>query len=354
MSTQPKRSGGLAAEAAGWIARLSSPQCTASDRADFERWLAEDDAHAQAFISMQRLAVRIGGALRTDPRLRAMAAEARCAPADVPPVSEPAFDVHAAATRLRRWMSAAASLAAFAIGAVLLLQHGPAMVVSPVSSTTYSNTERHERTVLLADGSRVFLDAGAEVSVAYSSDRRVLQLKRGRAYFDVAHDAARPFAVEAGGTRTVALGTRFEVALEKSAVRVTLAQGSVVVTPADVAAPRWREVLKPGQRVAIAPGGAERVRQSLDAERAVAWTQGRLEFDGTPLREALDAFNRYSAIRITLGNDSLGDVPIGGSFAAAADGESFVKALAAVLPLHYVQAGADEIVLFDGHAGGGS
>lgn len=356
MSKQPKQTERLAAEAAGWVARLSSPLCSAADRAAFERWLAADDAHAQAFIAMQRFSGRIGQTVRTDPRLRAMAAEAyrdAAGGGTTGPVGEATFDARGAMRRLRQWTTAAASLAVFAIGAVLLLQHAPALVVAPVSSTSYSNTERHERTVTLADGSRVFLDAGAEVSVAYGTDRRMLQLKRGRAYFEVAHDAAHPFSVDAAGTRTVALGTRFEVALERTGVQVTLAQGSVAVTPVEDGAEHWREVLRPGERLAVAATGAARTRESLDAARAIAWTQGRLEFDGTPLREALEAFNRYADVRITLGSDGLGDVPIGGSFAAGADGRSFVKALEAALPLHAVQAGTDEIVLFEGHAAEG-
>jgi transmembrane sensor len=64
------------------------------------------------------------------------------------------------------------------------------------------------------------------------------------------------------------------------------------------------------------------------------------------LSEALEEINRYTPVKLRLGDESLGKVPVGGTFVAGADSSQVANALAAALPLHAVQVGAREIVLF--------
>jgi transmembrane sensor len=197
----------------------------------------------------------------------------------------------------------------------------------------------------LSDGSTLHLDVGAEISVVMSPGERRLELTKGRAYFEVAHDITRPFSVTAGGTRTVALGTRFEVALLPQAVNVSLAEGSVAIT--EVATPdKWREVLSPGQQLQVHADHDQRERIQVDADAIAGWSRGRLVFNGMPLYKVLDEINRYAEIKVHLGDSALANIPIGGNFVAGADSNEFVETLAAVLPLRSVRTGANEIVLF--------
>jgi transmembrane sensor len=78
---------------------------------------------------------------------------------------------------------------------------------------------------------------------------------------------------------------------------------------------------------------------------ATGWSTGRLLFRGAPLVEVLDEINRYSPVKLRLGDESLGRVPVGGTFIAGADSAQVATALAAALPLNAVQVGAREIVL---------
>jgi transmembrane sensor len=50
-----------------------------------------------------------------------------------------------------------------------------------------------QRSVLLADGSRVTLNTASRIEVRLQADQRVVQLLQGEALFEVAHDAQRPF-----------------------------------------------------------------------------------------------------------------------------------------------------------------
>ncbi len=89
----------------------------------------------------------------------------------------------------------------------------------------------------LPDGSRMTLDTDSEVDIAFAPERRNLRLVKGRAFFDVAHDAQRPFAVVADGREVEALGTRFDVRMDPGQVRVVLVEGRVSVKSANHASP---------------------------------------------------------------------------------------------------------------------
>lgn len=83
--------------------------------------------------------------------------------------------------------------------------------------------------VRLADGSQMTLASGSTATVRLARDYRRVGLERGSAQFDVAHDAARPFAVRADDLEVLAIGTRFGVTIGASGSRVVLEQGRVSV-----------------------------------------------------------------------------------------------------------------------------
>jgi len=76
----------------------------------------------------------------------------------------------------------------------------------------YSTGVGERRTLTLADGSVVTLDARSRIQVKYRDRERLIDLDQGQARFDVAKDPARPFRVSAAGRETVlAFGTQFNV-----------------------------------------------------------------------------------------------------------------------------------------------
>lgn len=327
----------LVDQATRWYARLRAPDCNTAERHAFQEWLEAAPNHEQAYRAVVRAADRVKHQVEIDPRLQALAAQA--------------LDNSAAPRRngvaavvCSHWRSAAVLL--FSVGAAALLASKLAQpLVDSHPAESYVNNETAERQIKLSDGSTVHLDVGAEVNVVMSPEERRLELSKGRAYFEVAHDKSRPFSVTAAGTRTVALGTRFEVELLPQSVNVSLAEGSVAITA--VATPdKWREVLTPGQQLKIHADHDQRERIQVDADSIASWSKGRLIFDGMPLGRVLDEINRYASIKVHLGDSELANIPIGGNFVAGADSNEFVETLAAVLPLRSVRTGANEIVLF--------
>lgn len=156
------------------------------------------------------------------------------------------------------------------------------------------------RTIKLPDGSRVTLDRGAAIRDLSSARERRIALLRGRARFEVAHDEARRFIVDAGQGEVIAHGTVFDVALEGPAVRVILVRGSVEVrgrghgTPGAPAA----RMLAPGEQLVVQDGPGQPTRAD---GAALAWPDAAMiSFDAAPLRDAIAAFNRTSVRAIRL------------------------------------------------------
>ncbi|MBN8813458.1 MULTISPECIES: FecR family protein [unclassified Sphingomonas] len=198
------------------------------------------------------------------------------------------------------------------------------------------------RAVKLADGSTVTLDTDSAIEVRLSGDLRLVRLVRGRARFDVAHDAARPFRVEAGGRTVTALGTLFDVGFERGGVRVSLFRGSVDVrglAPAGSVAAVTR--LSPGEcftdrsrepQVVKAPPGLQQ------------WVSGMLDFDGVPLGDVLEQTNRYSARKIRLGDPSLAGQRVTGGFRPLPVDE-LAAALAAAFSLRVERSPQGDLIL---------
>lgn len=184
------------------------------------------------------------------------------------------------------------------------------------------------RLVSLPDGSNVSLSTESLVSVALEERERHFVLRQGEALFDVAHDPGRPFIVEAGEGRIIAVGTAFNVRLGQRRVIVTVTEGAVRIEAgggaAGTGAPRLVQLAKAGEQVIFgsqAEGkGAEETKgeiflsppETVDAERFVSWATGTLRFDGEPLREVIAEVNRYSSKDLRLTDPSLAEIPIFG------------------------------------------
>jgi len=322
-------------QAARWHARLGAPNCTDAERDACIAWRARARENDIAFLATAAIAQRVSQSPEIDRRFRAMAAAARTD--SMRPVSKRTV------ASLTRWRAAAAVVLCATLSLVAAAQakkHRDAVGVV----SAHENKTRQQQRIELSDGTVVFLDVGAQFEAHMSKASRRIELIAGRAYFDVTHDATRPFIVNAGGIRTVDLGTRFEVAMTGRSISVTLAEGSVEIAGADQN--DWNMTLVPGEQFRFTTETGTREKRVVDALAITSWSQGRLVFNGTPLAEALDEVNRYADTKLRLGDQALAAIPIGGSFIAGGDSEQVVEALAAVLPLRVVRVGANEIVLF--------
>jgi transmembrane sensor len=315
--------------AARWYARIHAPDCTGRDREEFEAWLRGSPDHWRAYADAEQTVRLFDELLQNDPQVRALADAARGPRADAAP---------------RRW-KAPAALAASLIIALVAVRLGGVDRDAPAAER-FATSVLEQRDITLADSSVVHLDVGSEIAVNMTEHGREITLTRGRAMFDVAKDWKRPFVVTAGGTRTTALGTKFQIEHSAERVVVVLTEGSVSVAQAnEESAASWEERLTPNEQLSFEAGRAKPVKSTVDTYMVTSWSRGRLIFRGTPLAAAIEEVNRYSTRKLRLADPSLASLTVGGNFIAG-DSELILSAFAAALPLRSVDGGGDEILLF--------
>jgi transmembrane sensor len=161
----------------------------------------------------------------------------------------------------------------------------------------------------LPDGTRVLLSAGSTVRrlADFTRGPRDVELE-GEAYFEVTHDASRPFTVRARELVATDLGTAFAVRAypEDARARVVVRSGQVALRAA--AAPSAPErVIAPGQLGRLAPDGSPIV-EVADTARLFAWTDGWLVIDDVPLRDALPQLSRWYDLDFRLADSSIADI----------------------------------------------
>ena len=238
---------------------------------------------------------------------------------------------------------------------------------------TLVTSAAEQRTVELADGTQVTLNANTRVRLQYDDRLRKVTLSRGEAFFHVAKLANKPFVVVAGNRKVIALGTSFLVRCEDpsgSKFAVTLVEGRVAVEPIggpdllpnDPAGDRGLS-REPGARVDASRTAAldspgikvlnrgERLRYAGDApgvvdapsiDKVTAWRRGLLIFDNASLSEAAAEFNRYGAIKISI-DGAAANFRVSGVYRIG-DAASFARAMAFAYRLNAVNQG-EEITL---------
>jgi transmembrane sensor len=294
-------------EAAAWFAQMNRRSVPLQSLEAFRAW-REDPRNRAAYQAVD-FTWRGAEAVKDDPAIQDALAAAFSRPGR---------------SRSARWAwpagLATAGLAVAAIFAITTLSAG----------STYATRVGEQRLVRLDDGTTMRLDTDTKVAVAFRGRERRVRLTQGQAFFDVAHDPARPFIVDAGSMRVRAVGTRFDVRRDGAEAKVTLVEGIVQVRSLGGGDPdAW--TLKPGEQVRL---GRTSARVTADVAAATSWTSGRVIFRGIPLAQAIDEINRYSPHKIRLEAQAVAAVPVTGSFETG-DVDAFVSA---VTDLHGLRA----------------
>lgn len=281
-------------EAARWLMRRDEPDWSPADQAALDAWLQDATAHKAAFWRLEHgwnAAGRLAATARPDP-----------VPAPRPIWRRPAI------------LAIAASLL-LALGFGFILMR-PASAPPGRDATAFATEVGERRSVALADGSHVELNTGTRLRASLAPALRELWLDEGEAYFDVAHDARRPFVVHAGPRTITVLGTKFSVRFDRGRVQVAVSEGRVRIDrPA--AADRSTTTITRGD-LAVAEGRSLLVAENSVArvENSFSWRRGMLTFEQSSLADAASEFNRYNRRHVVIADPAAAGIRIGGSFEA--------------------------------------
>ncbi len=148
------------------------------------------------------------------------------------------------------------------------------------------------------DGSRAFLNAASRLRypTTFRGNERVVELD-GEAYFEVVHDAAKPFKVISKGQVVEVLGTHFNINSygNEASVKTTLVEGSIRIL-----AGGKKSILKPGQQLTI--NAKQTYVKQTDVEAAVAWKNGFLEFDNRDIQSVMREISRWFDVNVEFQN----------------------------------------------------
>jgi transmembrane sensor len=325
-------------QASHWWELLHGESASSADHREFGEWVARSPERVEAYLETARLVKAIKSPRLIWPSTAAevLIREAKSSPETVLPFST----ARVAASVDRRGVRRSHGPLAWAAAAVLLI--GVGLVLFMLETPQEFRTALGEqRSLLLADGSRVTLNTASTIEVDLHNGRREVHLVQGEALFEVAHDPARPFVVRAGNARLEDAGTQFNVDMHSNDTTVTVVEGRVVV-----GSPGAREhagaqadnsgrgtvdplILAANDRVLVTPAGVGAPQRGVNVAASVAWTQRQLMFEHRPLSEVAEEFNRYNKDQIEIDSAELKRQEVTGVFDAK-DPASFVAFLSSV------------------------
>lgn len=295
------------------LARHLSDEATPDESARVRQWLEQHPGDATVLGSLDRLIER-AVALPEQPvdveaALRAV--RARIEDSRVLPLSRATrASVAVAPIRSRIWRSVAARAAAVMLavlgGAVLLRGALQSANGGAPAAQVYVTGIGQRDSVHLPDGSLAVLGPDSRLSIPsdYGSPRRDVQLT-GEALFDVRHDDAHAFSVQAGSAMVRDIGTTFSVqALEPERVRVAVSAGTVLLHHVGAAEDRGI-VLHQGDVGTLQADGVSTADRGGAAPDEMSWTVGRLVFREAPLSTVGVQLRRWYGIVLKVEEPSL-------------------------------------------------
>jgi len=298
------------------LARYFAGQCSAVESAHISQWIAAD-AGRQAHVNALRAEWTVSGFLLDAKQVDML--WQRLEGQVLAPVPAAQSRRVGAVWRIAAGVALVAGAAGlwWSVGDRRLARSEAAATVPAPRVITTLRGQRAQ--FQLPDGTHVTLGPASTLRYVVAADRgpRTLSLE-GSAYFVVTHDAERPFVVRTSYGIAKDLGTRFAIQAyaTDSIVDVVVAEGKVSLSATrDTLAPVANDlILAPGDRGRATARGRTTIERGLAVDRYLAWTEGRLEFENTPLADAVVQIGRWYDLDVRLADRALGQRQLSASF----------------------------------------
>lgn len=185
--------------------------------------------------------------------------------------------------------------------------------------------------VVLADGSVVWLNAASTVKfpTEFRDSLREVTIT-GEAYFEVAHNALKPFRVKVNNMYVNVLGTSFNImAYEDEAfINTTLLKGSLKVSSGENA-----KLIKPGQQAKLNSSGNFELIPDADVEEAVAWKNGKFSFNSADIKTIMRQVERWYDVDVVFERE--GDLHFTGELSRFVNVSQLLRKLELTNEVHF-------------------
>jgi ferric-dicitrate binding protein FerR (iron transport regulator) len=215
---------------------------------------------------------------------------------------------------IRPLFAAAATLFLLIAFAAMYFIFRPHKAIPEIVWQKVTASPRELRTVHLPDGSTITVFPGSTISYnkLYNDKAREVHLQ-GRAYFNIASAAGKPFSVTTGKYTTQVLGTSFEIfdQPQRGELAVVLVSGKVRLLNEQK---QKLSDLQPDQQMVIHTGNAQFSIVPIAAQSMVSWTSGRLSYDQARLADVCRDLENWYGTRISIHRAILGQKRITAGF----------------------------------------
>ena len=198
--------------------------------------------------------------------------------------------------------------------------------------------------IRLADGTKVWLNSATSLRYpeTFAGNERKVELISGEAYFEVAHNASKPFRVVVKGQTIEDLGTQFNVNAydDEPATKTTLLEGSVKVLLKD-----QKTILKPGQQAVTKSSNSSIIVQNVDVDEAVAWKNGYFKFNGEDLKSVMRKVSRWYSVDVTYQGNFGDNISFLGEVSRSKNISAVLKIMEATGNVHFQVAGRRVVVM---------
>ena len=195
--------------------------------------------------------------------------------------------------------------------------------------------------LILSDGTKVWLNASSSLTypIAFTGKTREVSVV-GEAYFEVAHNAAKPFIVKSALAAITVLGTHFNVkAYPAEKMITTLLSGSVKVARGQQAV-----TIRPDQEASIAQSDGRISIAQTDSEDAIAWKSGYFLFRNENIKDVMRTISHWYNIDVEYQGDMTGKT-FGGTIARLEDIDGLLRGIELTGAIHFKKEGRRVIVM---------
>lgn len=183
----------------------------------------------------------------------------------------------------------------------------------------------------LSDSTKVWINAATklEFPLAFNGNTREVKLT-GEAYFEVRHDASKPFIVHSGGLDVKVLGTSFNIkAYDNEPLQTSLVTGRV-----EASLNKQRPItLTPG--LAARLNGNNLVATSFDEKYTLAWIKGYYYFNSEPLSQINYTVERWFGLSFSYEDPAIANFDFSGALEKKQDLNDFLSRVCTAANLTY-------------------
>lgn len=210
------------------------------------------------------------------------------------------------------WLKVAAAVVLIAAASIFYLDRAQLMKPDVVAIPKVIRQTAH-RFLTLPDGTSVILKGASRLSYSGKLNGATREVRLvGEGYFDVRHDASRPFIIHTGEIQTTVLGTAFDIkAIEgENKVLVTVTRGKVKVGSRGAV----YGIITPNQQMICNVETQQYSQSKVNADQVVAWKDEDIYFDDVTVAEIAKTLEERFKVNIKFGNESIKSCKLSATF----------------------------------------